>query len=111
MVSMEAAKALCEFKTLPNRQLVPAVSTLTFFISSQTSVNRFAALRIINKLISNPARISLIENNTDLESLIRENNTSLNAFTISILLKISKEEGVDELLSKIQDVTPHNSTN
>lgn len=103
MVSMEAAKALCEFKTLPNRQLVPAVSTLTFFISSQTSVNRFAALRIINKLISNPARISLIENNTDLESLIRENNTSLNAFTISILLKISKEEGVDELLSKIQD--------
>jgi len=47
----------------------------------------------------------LIENNTDLENLIRENNTSFNAFTISILLKISKEEGVDELLSKIQDVS------
>jgi len=103
MVSMEAAKALCEFKTLPNRQLVPAVSTLSFFLSSQGSVNRFAALRIINKLISNPSRIPLIENNTDLENLIRENNTSFNAFTISILLKISKEEGVDELLGKIQD--------
>lgn len=103
MVSMEAAKVLCEFKALPNRALVPAVSCLSFFLSSSSHVNRFASLRIINKLITNPARIPLIENNTDLENLIRENHASLNAFTISILLKISKEDGVEELLGKIQD--------
>ncbi len=51
MVSIEAAKALCEFKSLPNRQLVPAVSTLSFFLSASGNVNKFAALRIINKVI------------------------------------------------------------
>lgn len=41
---------------------------------------------------------------TELDTILRENNRSLSAFTISIMLKISKEEAVETLLGQIQDV-------
>lgn len=44
-----------------------------------------------------------MENNTELENLLRDNNKSLSAFAISILLKISKEGSVEQLLSQIQE--------
>lgn len=103
MVVFEAAKTLCEFKSLPNKELASTISVLNLFLNSASSINKFAALRIINKLISNPARISLITNNTEIENLLRDNNKSLSAFAISILLKVSKEESVEQLLGQIQE--------
>jgi len=50
MIGLEAAKTLCEFKALPNKQIAPAISLLTFFLTSSGSVNKLAALRIINKV-------------------------------------------------------------
>lgn len=50
MVGLEAAKTLCEFKSLPNKQIAPAVSLLTFFLTSSASVNKLAALRVMNKV-------------------------------------------------------------
>lgn len=55
-------------------------------------------------MISNPARVVLIQNISEVEGLLRENNRSLSAFAISILLKISKEESVEQLLTQVEDV-------
>ena len=51
MIVFEAAKTLCEIKSLPNKELAGCVSTLWLFLTSQNSINKFAALRIINKVI------------------------------------------------------------
>ena len=104
MVGLEAAKTLCEFKSLPNKQVAPAVSLLTFLLTSSGSVNKLAALRVINKVISNPARVTLIQNISEIEGLLRENNKSISAFAISILLKISKEDSVEQLLTQVEEV-------
>lgn len=104
MVGLEAAKTLCEFKSLPNKEIAPAVSLLTFFLTSPGSVNKLAALRVINKVISNPARVVLIQNISEIEGLLKENNRSLSAFAISILLKISKEDSVEQLLNQVEEV-------
>jgi len=103
MVGLEAAKTLCEFKSLPNKEIAPAVSLLTFFLTSPGSVNKLAALRVINKVISNPARVVLIQNISEIEGLLKENNRSLSAFAISILLKISKEDSVEGLLNQVEE--------
>jgi len=103
MVGLEAAKTLCEFKSLPNKEIAPAVSLLTFFLTSPGSVNKLAALRVINKVISNPARVVLIQNISEIEGLLKENNRSLSAFAISILLKISKEDSVEQLLNQVEE--------
>jgi coatomer protein complex subunit gamma len=103
MVVFEAARTLCEIKSLPNKELASTVSTLWLFLNSSNSISKFAALRIINKLISNPSRLSLINSTQEIEALLRDNNKSLSSFAISILLKVSKEEEIESLLGQIQD--------
>ena len=101
MVVIEACKALCELKNISNQELSNAISSLSVFLMSNSSVNKFAALKILNKVISNPARASLLSNTSEIENLISDNNRSLSCMAISILLKICKESQVDKLLDQI----------
>lgn len=61
------------------------------------------ALQIINKLIQNPARHTLIQNTSDIESLISDQNKGLSSLAVSILLKLCQEHNIDKLLSSIYD--------
>ena len=74
MVIFEACKSLCDVKTLSNKDLMPMVQVLTVFLASSNSVNKFVALKLLNKLISNPIRRNLIGNTNEIESLIHDNN-------------------------------------
>jgi coatomer protein complex subunit gamma len=76
MVIFEGCKALCDIKTLSNKDLQPMVQVLMVFLSSSNSVNKFVSLKLLNKLISNPIRRSLIQNTSEIDSLIHDNNKS-----------------------------------
>ena len=58
MVIFEACKSLCDVKTLSNKDLMPMVQVLTVFLASSNSVNKFVALKLLNKLISNISNIN-----------------------------------------------------
>lgn len=104
MVVFEACKALCELKNISNKELGGAISSLSVFLMSSSSVNKFAALKILNRFISNPSRASLFANTNEIENLISDNNRSLSCMAISLLLKVCKENQVEKLLNQIFDV-------
>ena len=79
------------------------VQVLSAFLVSSNSINKFVALKLINKLISNPIRRSLISSTTDIEGLIHDHNKSLSSLAVSILLKICKEENIEKLLNQIYE--------
>ena len=58
MIVFEAAKTLCEIKSLPNKELAGCVSILWLFLTSQNSINKFASLRIINKVLNFHSKFS-----------------------------------------------------
>lgn len=55
------------------------ISVLSIFLVSPNSVNKFTTLRILNKLISNPIRKPLIQNKSDIEAILHDNNKSLSS--------------------------------
>jgi len=99
VIVFEACKSLCELKNLSNKELSPTISVLSMFLLSTSSVNKFAALKILNKLISNPLRANLITNTEEFENLLSDNNKSLCSMAISLLLKICKDENIEKLLN------------
>ena len=103
MIVFEAARALCEIKSLSNKDLAPMVQVLNVFLLSSNNINKFVALKLLNKLISNQIRRSLIQNTQDIESLIQDSNKSLSSLAVSILLKICKEENIEKLLNQIYE--------
>ncbi|KAJ2355582.1 coatomer subunit gamma, partial [Coemansia sp. RSA 2611] len=50
MVSLEAARAVCQLKDVSDKQLTAAVNALQLFLSSPKAVVRFAAIRTLNVL-------------------------------------------------------------
>eukprot|EP01017_Pseudomicrothorax_dubius_P028770 TRINITY_DN3444_c0_g1_i1.p1 TRINITY_DN3444_c0_g1~~TRINITY_DN3444_c0_g1_i1.p1 ORF type:complete len:808 (-),score=249.76 TRINITY_DN3444_c0_g1_i1:153-2516(-) len=103
MIVLEAAKTLCDMKNLTNKELTQTVSVLSIYLLSSSSVSKFAALKILNKLISNPIRVNLLGNTQDIENLLNDNNKSLSSLAISILLKVCKEDNIEKLLAQIFD--------
>lgn len=99
MIIFEACKALSEIKSLSNKDLQPMMSVLTVFLVSANSINKFVALKLINKVITNPIRIGLVTFTSDIESLIHDHNKSLSSLAVSILLKICKEDNIEKLLN------------
>lgn len=104
IVVFEACKALMELPNLSNKDLAPALTTLMIFLLSSSSVVKFGALKIINKLISNPIRTSLLTSTNEIETILSDNNRSLSSLAISILLKVCKDENVEKLLNQIYEV-------
>lgn len=73
---------------------MPIVQILLLHLNSTSTVNKFASLKILNKLISNPIRATLFNNLTEIEALVSDNNRSLSSLAISILLKVCKETNI-----------------
>lgn len=52
MVILEAARAITELSGVTSRELTPAITVLQLFLSSSKPVLRFAAVRTLNKVLT-----------------------------------------------------------
>ncbi|KRX03144.1 Coatomer/clathrin adaptor appendage, Ig-like subdomain [Pseudocohnilembus persalinus] len=102
-IVFEACKALCELQHLSNSDLSGVVSVLSMFFQSLNNVNRFMALKIVNKLVSNPIRRTLIQNTQEIEALLANTNKSISSLAVSILLKLCQESNIEKLLGQIYE--------
>lgn len=74
---------------------------ISVFLASSSVINKFVALKILNRLIANPIRRSLITSTSPIEALLQDSNKSLAALAVSILLKVCQEGSIEKLLSQI----------
>ncbi|KAJ2773551.1 coatomer subunit gamma [Coemansia nantahalensis] len=101
MVSLEAARAMCQLPGLNSKQLTPAVNALQVFLSSPRPTVRFAAIRTLNMLArTHPEAVQPC--NVDMEGLITDSNRSVATFAITTLLKTGNEASVDRLMKQMQ---------
>ncbi|KAJ2861984.1 coatomer subunit gamma [Coemansia aciculifera] len=101
MVSLEAARAVCQLKDVTDKQLTPAVNALQLFLSSPKAVVRFAAIRTLNVLArTHPEAVQPC--NVDMEGLITDSNRSVATFAITTLLKTGNEASVERLMKQMQ---------
>ena len=84
----------------------PPFQILTMLASqSQKPVNKYAALRVMNKIAGHqPKLVGICQ--TELESLITDTNRSVASLAISTLLKTCNEESVQKLLKQISSYLP-----
>lgn len=100
MVNFEAARAICEMKSVPAAQMSKAISVLQLFLSSPKPVLKFAATRTLAALaLTHPTGVATC--NVDLESLIADSNRSVATYAITTLLKTGNEASVDRLMKQI----------
>ena len=100
MVIFEAAKSICSLPEVTRRDLAPAITVLQLFLSSPRAVNRFAAVRELNRVsLTHPDAV--VRCNGDLEPLIADSNRSIATLAITTLLKTGTEQGVDRLMKDI----------
>ncbi|KAJ1840778.1 coatomer subunit gamma, partial [Coemansia sp. RSA 486] len=102
MVSIEAARAMCQLKDVTAKQLTPAVNVLQQALSAtQKPTLRFAAIRTLNALArTHPEAVQPC--NVDMEGLITDSNRSVATFAITTLLKTGNEASVDRLMKQMQ---------
>ncbi|KAJ2403459.1 coatomer subunit gamma, partial [Coemansia sp. RSA 2530] len=101
MVSLEAARAVCQLKDVSDKQLTAAVNALQLFLSSPKAVVRFAAIRTLNVLArTHPEAVQPC--NVDMEGLITDSNRSVATFAITTLLKTGNEASVERLMKQMQ---------
>jgi len=104
-VTFEAAKSLCELSETIKLDLESPFNSLLLFIQNGNSVQKYSAIKVLNKLAShNPTLVSQCSN--DLEPLINDSNTSVASIAISTLLKTCTQAYVQKLLSQIQNYLP-----
>ncbi|KAJ2264002.1 coatomer subunit gamma [Coemansia sp. RSA 376] len=101
MVSLEAARAVCQLKDVTDKQLTAAVNALQLFLSSPKAVVRFAAIRTLNVLARTHAE-AVQPCNVDMEGLITDSNRSVATFAITTLLKTGNEASVERLMKQMQ---------
>ncbi|KAJ2735983.1 coatomer subunit gamma [Coemansia sp. BCRC 34962] len=101
MVSLEAARAVCQLRDVTDKQLTAAVNALQLFLSSPKAVVRFAAIRTLNALArTHPEAVQPC--NVDMEGLITDGNRSVATFAITTLLKTGNEASVERLMKQMQ---------
>ncbi|KAJ2499521.1 coatomer subunit gamma [Coemansia sp. RSA 1972] len=101
MVSLEAARAMCQLRDVTAKQLTGAVNALQVFLSSPRPTVRFAAIRTLNTLArTHPEAVQPC--NVDMEGLITDSNRSVATFAITTLLKTGNEASVDRLMKQMQ---------
>ncbi|KAI9506836.1 coatomer subunit gamma [Coemansia spiralis] len=101
MVSLEAARAVCQLKDVDSRPLTQAVGVLQMFLGSPRATARFAAIRTLNTLArTHPEAVQPC--NVDMENLITDKNRSVATFAITTLLKTGNEASVDRLMKQMQ---------
>lgn len=100
MVTLEAARAICNIPNIPTKALIPAITVLQIFLSSPKPTLRFAAIRTLNNVsIDTPAAVALC--NLDITNLITDQNRSIAIFAITTLLKTGNVASVDRLMHQI----------
>ncbi|EAL62772.1 adaptin N-terminal domain-containing protein [Dictyostelium discoideum AX4] len=100
MVAYEAARSICTFKNVSNKEINSAVGVLQNFLNSTKPTLRFAAVRTLNKLAqTNPTAV--IPCNLDMENLITDTNRSIATLAITTLLKVGNESNVERLIKQI----------
>ncbi|KAJ2781767.1 coatomer subunit gamma [Coemansia javaensis] len=101
MVSLEAARALCQLRGVDGKELAAAVNALRVFLGSPRATVRFAAIRTLNALArTQPEAVQPC--NVDMEGLITDGNRSVATFAITTLLKTGNEASVDRLMKQMQ---------
>ncbi|KAJ2793104.1 coatomer subunit gamma, partial [Coemansia guatemalensis] len=90
MVSLEAARAMCQLRDVTGKQLTSAVSALQVFLSSPRPTVRFAAMRTLSTLARTHAE-AVQPCNVDMEGLITDANRSVATLAITTLLKTGNE--------------------
>ena len=96
----EAAKTLCELYEVYGSVIeVEAPFQVLTMLASQSSkpVNKYAALRVMNRIASQqPKLVGICQ--AELESLVTDSNRSVASLAISTLLKTCNEDSVHKLL-------------
>lgn len=107
-MQFEAAKTLCELYEVYGSviDVEPPFQVLTMLASqSSKPVNKYAALRVMNRIASQqPKLVGICQ--TELESLITDMNRSVASLAISTLLKTCNEDSVQKLLKQIANYLP-----
>ncbi|KAJ2006333.1 coatomer subunit gamma [Coemansia thaxteri] len=101
MVSLEAARAVCQLGSATGGQVAAAVGALQVFLSSPRAAVRFAAIRTLNALARTQAA-AVAPCNVDMEGLITDSNRSVATFAITTLLKTGNEASVERLMKQMQ---------
>jgi len=91
-------------RNISNNELTAVISSLSLYILSINSINVFAALKIYDKLVDNPARASLLTNSSEIESLLQSSNKAVKSLALGVLLKVCREDKIADLLDKTYDI-------
>lgn len=110
IVSLEASRGICEIlKYLHEKQDHKALglidvsqvsNTLQMLLNSNTSVAKFAAVRILNDL-ANVSPSIVFKCQHELEPLLSDPNRIMATLVLTILLKIAQESNLDKLVKQI----------
>ena len=103
-IVIEVSKTLVSMKNVSNSDLIAAVSSLNIYLLSMNPINVFAALKIYDKLVDQPSKASLLTSTTDIEAHLTNNNKAVKSLSLSILLKVCREDKVVELLDKAYEI-------
>ncbi|GAA97462.1 hypothetical protein E5Q_04141 [Mixia osmundae IAM 14324] len=100
MVNYEAARTICEMRSVSSSELARPIQVLTAFLASTKSTLKFAAIRTLSRLAQvHPGPVSAC--NLDMEKLINDDNRSVATYAITTLLKTGNEASVDRLMKQI----------
>lgn len=103
-IVIEVAKTMVVMKNISNNELLAVVTSLSLYLLSLNPINVYAALKIFDKMLENPAKASLLTNTSDIEGLLSNSNKAVRSLALSILLKVSREDKIVELLDKTYDI-------
>lgn len=99
MVNFEAAKMIAELEP-SDEDAMEAIHVLQLFLSSPRAVTKLAAIRILHLLSS--VKPNLVAScNSDIETLIVNQNRSVSTFAITTLLHTCTESSVERLMKQI----------
>ncbi|KAK3150964.1 hypothetical protein QOZ80_3AG0239910 [Eleusine coracana subsp. coracana] len=99
MVNLEAARKITEMD-VTSRELAPAIKKLQEFLTSSKPVLRFAAVRTLNK-VAMTRPLAVTNCNSELGSLLSDQNRSIATLAITTLLKTGNESSIDRLVKQI----------
>jgi coatomer protein complex subunit gamma len=103
-IVIEVAKTMVAMKNISNNELIAVVSSLSLYLLSMSPINVYSALKILDKMLENPAKAALLSNTSDIESLLSNSNKAVKSLALSILLKVSREDKIVELLDKTYEI-------
>lgn len=98
-INLEAIKVIISLP-ISNEVYFAAILRLKYLLGVSSTVTRFAAVRILNKIsIKSPEKI--VTCNDELESLINDSNRSIATYAITTLLKTGTSDNIERLIKTI----------